>query len=92
MRLLAALIVVGCAAFHAEESGDSPRHEAAPNRPLTSGPQALLARDEELALARGVVRPFVDRALATAEPGEQFWALVHWARLDPGGRSAPGLR
>lgn len=84
MRLLATIVIVGCAALHAEESGDAPLHETARNRPLTSGPQAVLERDEELAVARRVVWPFVERALASGKPSEQYWALVHWARLDPG--------
>lgn len=55
-----------------------------PAASLTSGPLALLARNEELALARRVVWPFVERALELGKPNEQYWALVHWARLHPG--------
>jgi hypothetical protein len=52
--------------------------------PLHATTDPGLSREEELALARRVLRPFVDRALEKGRRNDAFWALVSWARLDPG--------
>lgn len=50
----------------------------------------VLSRVQELELARRVARPYVDRALESpvrsdlASTRARFWALITWARLDPG--------
>ncbi|HVC95097.1 MAG TPA: carboxypeptidase-like regulatory domain-containing protein [Pirellulales bacterium] len=58
-------------------------HDQAVAPPQTDR-DAVLAHEEELALARRVVRPFVDRALESGNRNERYSALRDWARLDPG--------
>jgi hypothetical protein len=55
-----------------------------PIAPLRTIVDPVLSREDELALARRVARPFVDRALEKASRTDAFWALKSWARLDPG--------
>lgn len=54
-----------------------------PGDPQWPSSEPTTARADEQALARRVVRPFVERAL-TGSRSERYSALRDWARLDPG--------
>lgn len=54
-----------------------------PAAPLVSLPTNVLPREEELALARQVIRPDVERALHSGSHDQRWDALFYWIRLDP---------